>query len=48
MKEQLSPATYRDMALLVGSDLDLGNATAEELDDLEREAFAFGFVHVQQ
>lgn len=27
----LSPRTYVDMALFVGSDMDLGNATAEEL-----------------
>lgn len=39
----LSPGTYVDMALFIGSDLDLGNASADELRELFVEAVAAGF-----
>ena len=40
------PSTYIDAALFVGSDLDLGNATASELEMLMIDAIAQGFGYV--
>ena len=36
-----SPRDYIDMALVLGSDIDLGNATREQLQALALEAFRY-------
>ncbi len=41
-----SPRTYADMAIYVGSDIDLGAASRAELDALAVEAIALGFGYV--
>lgn len=39
----ITPARFVDMALYVGSDIDLGNASDDELYELFVEAVAAGF-----
>lgn len=39
----LRASDYVDMALLVGSDIDLGSASADELAELFADAVSMGF-----